>query len=97
MLLLELAYLKAFQNIIICLTGAGDESFLTLDIKVKASDGAVQPVTSSASNVIGPEGGKVEFSSSDVSLRVQFLFLLLSFSKHTWMLLIFRQSHPNMK
>ena len=49
---------------------ATESLFLTLDIRVNASDGMVQPVTSSVSSEIGPEGGKVQFQSPEVFLAV---------------------------
>ena len=50
--------------------GVADDSYLTFDVRVKSSDGVVQPVTSSFSSEIGPEGGTVRFQSSDVALVV---------------------------
>ena len=50
--------------------GALGDSFCTLSTTVKSSDGLVQPVTSSISSEIGPEGGEVVFQSSDVYLVV---------------------------
>ena len=52
------------------LIGTANDSFLTFDIRVKSSDGTVQPDISSVSNKIGPEGGKVQFQSLDVFLDV---------------------------
>ena len=52
------------------LVGAENDLFITLDTTVNSSDGTVQPVTLSISSKIGPEGGMVEFPSSNVSLIV---------------------------
>ena len=46
------------------------DACLTLDIRIKSSDGSVLPVISSVSNEIGPEGGRVEFQLADVILDV---------------------------
>ena len=61
--------MKLFR-ILFLLTGPANDSFLTLDTIIKSSDGIVQPVTSSTSSEIGPEGGRVKFQSSDVFLDV---------------------------
>ena len=50
--------------------GSTDDSFLTFNIRVESPDGTVQPVTLTVSKEIGPEGGKVEFPSSEVFLDV---------------------------
>ena len=62
--------MAAVQNIIFLIAVAVDDSFLSVDTAVKLSDGTMQPVTSSTSNRIGPEGGKAYFQSSDVFLVV---------------------------